>query len=225
MRIKEYSAENRPRERLLLVGVRSLSDAEVLALVLRSGTTKENVLEMSNRLLSSYGLSELAKMSVHELMTLEGIGIAKASEVVASFELGRRVKKQLVLSKPLRCAKDVYEYCHSRFIGVSKEQFLVLQLDTKNCVLKEEVVSVGTLNSSLVHPREVFKSAVRESAHAVIFVHNHPSGDCTPSDEDKRVTKQLMKVGELMGIKVLDHVIIGDKAWYSFTEERTGHSP
>ena len=225
MRIKEYSAENRPRERLLSEGVKSLSDAEVLALVLRSGTTKENVLEMSNKLLSSFGLSELSTMSVQELMTLDGVGIAKASEVVASFELGRRARQNGIRSKPLRCAKDVYTFCHSRFIGVAQEQFLVLHLDTKNCVVKEEVVSVGTLNSSLVHPREVFKSAVRESAHAVIFVHNHPSGDVTPSDEDAKVTKQLVKVGDFMGIKVLDHVIIGDGAWFSFTEKRTGHSP
>ena len=222
MRITDLAVCDRPRERLARLGVASLSDAELLAVILSQGTRKENVLVLAQRLLANFSLDRLSRCSLGELESFRGIGRAKACQVLALFELSRR--KQVEKSKPLRCAKDVYLYCEELFGGVKQEVFRVLVLDTKNCVVACKKVSLGTLNSSLVHPREVFRLAIKESASSVILVHNHPSGDCTPSKEDRRVTTQLQEAGELVGIKVLDHVIVGEKQWYSFSEESTGHS-
>ncbi|MBS3107138.1 DNA repair protein RadC [Candidatus Woesearchaeota archaeon] len=220
MKIREISKEERPRERLEQLGASALSDAELLALLLSTGTPGENVIEMSRRLLAQRGLSDLSACSLAELQALKGIGFAKACQIAALFELQKRVKIQDAKKKPLRSAKDVFLYCAPRLSCADKEQFLVLFLDTKNRVIKERLISIGTLDASLIHPREVFKAAIKESARSVLFVHNHPSGDPTPSPEDECVTKALFEAGDLLGIPVLDHIIIGKEKWWSFKEER-----
>lgn len=221
MRIREITEDNRPRERLAAHGPSVLSDAELLAVILGSGNKNENVVEMCNRLLSRFTLEKLNKCSLNELQALRGIGVAKACQIQALFEIAKRHSfNGKANNYAVRNAKDVYEYCKPFMHGLDKEIFMILHLDTKNKIIRKETVSIGTLNSSLIHPREVFKSAIKESANAIILVHNHPSGDSTPSDEDREVTKILVKAGELLSIKVLDHVIIGYDNYWSWKNEK-----
>ena len=219
MRIKDISLENRPRERLEKQGPSVLSDAELLAIILKTGNKDENVIDMSNRLISKYGVDKLSNCSLAELQEIKGIGNAKASQIIALFEFNKRHNISKQNGKPIKTAKDVFDYCSPKLSGVDKEHFMILHLDTRNKIIKDEIVSVGTLNSSLIHPREVFKSAIKESANAIILVHNHPSGDAEPSEEDKKITDILFKAGELLSIKVLDHVIIGKDSWHSFKDK------
>ena len=216
MRIKDISIENRPRERLQKNGPSARSEAELLAVILQKGTSKENVIDMSNRLISKYGLDKLSECSLKELQEINGIGFAKACQILALFELNKRHNISKKNGKPLKSAKDIFEYFSPRLSGLDKEYFMVLHLDAKNRVIKDETISIGTLNASLIHPREIFKSAIKESANAVVFAHNHPSGDCTPSQGDKEITERLFDAGELLSIKVLDHVIVGRNEYYSF---------
>ncbi len=218
MRIKDISLENRPRERLEKQGATSLSDAELLAVILKTGNKEENVIDMSNRLLSKYGVDKLSSCSLKELQEIKGIGKAKASQILALFEFNKRHNIAKQNGKPIKSAKDVFNYMGPKLIHLDRECFMVLHLDTKNGVIKEEVVSLGTLNSSIIHPRELFKSAIKESANSIILVHNHPSGDPTPSHEDKEVTERIKDAGKLLGIDVLDHVIIGNEKYWSFNE-------
>lgn len=216
MIIKELSFDNRPRERLVNNGVENLSDYELLSIILQSGTKGENVINLSQKILSKYNLDKLSNCSLKELQAIKGIGIAKACQIISAFELSKRGINSKIKNKQIKSAKDVFEYCKLKMSNLDRERFVVLFLDTKNKIIKEEIVSIGTLNSSLIHPREVFKNAIKNSANSVIFVHNHPSGDPTPSDEDKEITKQLFDIGNMLEIKVLDHVIIGKDDYYSF---------
>lgn len=219
MRIKEISLDNRPRERMEKQGASVLSDAELLAVILQKGTREENVIDMSHRLISKYGIDKLSSCSLNELQEIKGIGKAKATQILALFEFNKRHNLSKQNGKPIKSAKDVYDYCSPKLAGADKEHFMILHLDTRNRVIKDEIVSVGTLNSSLIHPREVFKSAIKESANSVILVHNHPSGEAEPSQEDIKITDILFKSGDLLSIKVLDHVIIGNEGFYSFKDK------
>jgi DNA repair protein RadC len=218
MRIKDITEEYRPREKLLKEGVIALNDSELLAIIINTGTRKENAMEISSRLITMHGLNRLSKLSVNELMATEGIGTAKACQIVALLELNKRYSIRKNNGKKISCSKDVYEYFHDRISELDKEHFIALLLDTKNKIIREETISIGTLNSSLVHPREVFKNAIKESANTIILVHNHPSGECEPSEEDREITRILMNAGDLLNIKVLDHIIIGKECYYSFTD-------
>ena len=218
MRIKDISLENRPRERMEKQGVKVLSDSELLAVILQKGTKEENVIDMSNRLISKYSISKLSSCSLKELQEIKGIGKAKASQIIALFEFNKRHNLSKQNGKPIKSAKDVFDYAHPKLNGADKEHFMILHLDSKNKVIKDEIISIGTLNSSIIHPREVFKSAIKESANSVILVHNHPSGDPKPSKADEEITELLFKSGDLLSIKVLDHVIIGNETYHSFKE-------
>lgn len=217
MRLTELALYDRPRERLARLGSSALSDAELVAIILSRGTAQENVLNLAQRLLSTFTIDRLARCSLGELESFRGIGRTKACQLLACFELAQRKKSHK--SNSLRCAKDVYTYCINNISNKEQEVFLVLVLDTKNCVVACKQVTQGLLNKALVHPREVFKYAVKENANSIILVHNHPSGDPSPSEEDKRVTAQLREAGEVLGITVLDHVILGEESWYSFADE------
>jgi DNA repair protein RadC len=219
LKLLELPEENRPRERLMSAGVHALSEAELLALILQHGTRGENIIDISNRLIAKYGAEKLPSLSLKELQAIKGIGSAKAMQITAVFELSKRCSSNGNGGKPITSAKDAYDYALPRLQNQDREQFIVLLLDTKNRVVKSEIISVGTLNASIVHPREVFKSAIKESANAIIVVHNHPSGDATPSEEDCRVTTVLAEAGKLLNIEVLDHVIIGHESHYSFAKE------
>ena len=220
--ITDLPADQRPRERLLAEGEGALSDAELLAIMLRSGTQEQTAIGLAHKLLGRFGsFRALATKSAAELSSVKGIGPAKAAQVKAALEIGRRLARQKATEpgRKLTDSQTVYDMYAPRLRDRRKETFLVLLVDTHHRVFREITVSEGTLTASLVHPREVFNEAVRDSAAAVVCVHNHPSGDPTPSDHDIQITRRLHTAGSTLGIHVLDHVILGDGTYYSFADE------
>ena len=217
-KIKDMPEDERPRERLIRYGPKHLSTAELLAIVMRVGTREENALELAKKLLEKYNLPALSKSDVIELRKTLGIGDAKACQIVASFELGRRLLTY-ESKPPIRTPQDVADMFMSELRYLKKEIFKGVYLDTKNRVIADETVSMGSLNTNIVHPREVFKKAIEKSAASIILVHNHPSGDPTPSNEDIELTKRMREAGNLLGIEVFDHVIIGDGKYISLKEK------
>ncbi len=221
IKIKDIPQSERPRERLSQLGAESLSAQELLAIILRTGTEKENVISMANRLLKEYGLKTLSQASTIELQKIFGIGEAKACQIVACFELGKRLSAYREEPKPhIKNAEDVAKLFMERFRGMNKECFNIINLDSKSRLINHQTVSVGNLSESLAHPREIFHSAIKSSASRVILVHNHPSGEPSPSEADLQLTERLIEAGELLGINVLDHVIIGDGKWWSWREKK-----
>lgn len=223
MKLLDLSPENRPRERLQQQGPQVLSTAELLALILKSGTKKESILDLCNNLLAKYSLEQLPHATIQELTQEHGIGQAKASQIIALFELYKRIPLTNVQEQPLHSASDVVQRYQRKFQHLNQEQCLALYLDTKNKLIKEQIISIGTLNSSLIHPREIFNGAIKHTSNAVVVIHNHPSGDPTPSEEDLKVTKILHKAGEIIGIRLLDHIIIGNGTWWSWKENSSKH--
>lgn len=210
MKLKELSVDNRPRERFIRFGCDALSNSELLAIILQSGTYNTNVLDLSNKILSEHTLEKLSELSITELQKTNGIGIVKAMQIKSIFELNKRLNQDRKKVKIIKNSKDVYNYFSDELEKKKQEYFYTLLLNSRNEIIKKELVSIGILNASLIHPREVFKAAIKESANSVILVHNHPSGDPNASEEDIVVTRELSKAGELVGIKVLDHVIVYD---------------
>jgi DNA repair protein RadC len=222
IKILDMQKEERPRERLLKNGASALSDSELLAIILRTGSKKENVINLSQRILGEYNIKQLSQINITQLMKVHGIKESKAAQISACFEIARRLESFNGDEKPkISSPEDVYRRLFPRMREQKKELFIELCLDTKNQILKEEVISMGSLNANVVHPREVFKLALTESAAHIIVAHNHPSGDPTPSREDIEITKKLVETGNIMGITVLDHVIIGDGRHFSLKE--AGH--
>jgi DNA repair protein RadC len=216
--VRDLPLSERPRERLLKLGSEALSAQEVLALILGRGIKGESVMVTSQKLLSRFGnLKGVANASVEELTQTRGIGPAKATQIKAALEFSRRLEAD-ASEKPkpvLKSPEDVAAEVRSQLKGKKKEHFLVLCLDTRNRLMNRKLVSMGSLDTSIVHPREVFKEAVSSCAASVILAHNHPSGDPEPSKEDVELTKRLARAGEIMGIDVLDHIIVCDKSYVS----------
>lgn len=219
--IRDFPKDDRPRERLIKEGSSSLSTQELLAIVLRTGTKNESVLQISNQLLHKFdGLRFLMNASIEEISNINGIGEAKATQLLAAFELGKRINRlqfedRFVIKSPDDCAKFMMD--EMRFL--EQEHFICLYLNTKNQIIARETIFKGSLNASIVHPREVFKEAFRRSASSIICLHNHPSGDPTPSREDIEVTKRLVECGKIIGIELLDHIIIGEHKYISLKEK------
>lgn len=209
-----------PRERLVALGVEALSEAELIALLLRTGGAGRDALALAARLLQRHGgLAGLAAAAPAELAGEQGVGPAKSASLVAALELGRRcAARRLRSGDPVRGPADVFRHFHPRLRDARHERFLLVLLDGRHRMLREVVISQGTLTASLVHPREVFRPALREAAAAVVLVHNHPSGDPTPSREDREITTRLAEAGELLGIPVLDHVIVAERGYASLRE-------
>ncbi len=218
--IREMPTEERPRERLMSYGAQSLSTAELLAIVLRTGTKERSAIGLAEHLLSRHGgLRGVATATVEELACVKGIGPVKGVQIAACVELGRRLAAHTDESRPvIRSPEDVVHLLMPELRDASKEHFKSLLMDTKNRVLRIVTVSIGSLDSSIVHPREVFKDAVASSAACMVVAHNHPSGDPTPSPEDRQVTMRLCEAGRVMGIEVLDHIVIGDGRWVSLKQ-------
>jgi DNA repair protein RadC len=211
--------EARPRTRIALAGIERLSEVELIALVAGKGRSEGEALILGQRVLSAFGsLRDLRGAGVHELSRVEGIGPAGASALVAACELGRRATRPSGPRTLISCAADVAAVCGEEMAAYDREHFRVMVLDTKNRLIACEDVSIGSLSASLVHPRELYKSAIRRSAAGVVVVHNHPSGDVTPSLADIELTKRLVKAGDVLGIDLLDHVIVGDGRWTSLKE-------
>lgn len=218
--IKDLPAEERPRERLANNGAEHLSASELLAIILRTGSSKCTAIDLAEQLLVSYqDLRGLAKASLVEIAECPGIGQAKAVQLKAAFELGRRVLSGNPYELPqIRKPEEVFALLKAGFQDLDREHFKVIHLNTKNHVLKIETAAIGILSSSPVHPREVFKEAIRMSSAGLILAHNHPSGDPSPSQDDLLLTTRLYQAGELLGIQVLDHVIFGDNRYVSLKE-------
>jgi len=220
--IRDLPLSERPRERLQKLGVEALSAQEILAVILGRGIAGESVMVTAQRLLSHFGnLKGLASASVEELSQVRGIGLAKAAQIKAAFELANRVEGYTEAEdKPIvKTPEDVASLVRGRLKGKKKEHFLALLLDTRNRLIKVAEIAIGSLDASIVHPREVFKEAISASAASVIFAHNHPSGITEASEDDIKLTKRLVKAGEIVGIDVLDHIIIGDKDYLSLKRE------
>jgi DNA repair protein RadC len=223
--IREWPVQERPRERLLADGASALASRELLAILIGSGREGASAVEIAGSLLRSAdgSLRRLASSSPAELAAVQGIGPAVAARISSALELGRRLAREGPLERTrIRGPRDVYDLCAPSMRDLSQEEFRVLLVNTQHAVVREIIVTRGTLDASIVHPREVFRAAITESAAAMILVHNHPSGDPAPSAEDRDVTRQLAEAGRLIGIPVLDHVVVGDGRYVSFVEAGLG---
>lgn len=213
--------EERPRERMIEHGAKSLSNVELIALLLRTGSAKESVIELAQRVLTELGgMDGLLSLSYHELVGVHGVGPAKAVQVMAGIELGKRVGQlDRKATKPIQSPQDAVHLLQHELAHLQQEHFICMFLNTKNRVINKKCIFIGSLNSSVVHPREVFREAVRCSAASFICIHNHPSGDPTPSPEDLDITFRLVESGRMMGIVCNDHIIIGHNRYYSMKEQ------
>ena len=221
MKVKEMEVEQRPREKALRYGLESLSDLELVALILQSGNKNRSVFEIASDVLKeSEGLSKLMQMHVNTLMQIQGIREVKALQLLASVELSKRVIKSKVYHAPILKPEDVIEWFKFEYGTMSQECFIALYLDTKSKLISHRVLFKGTLNESVVHPREVFKEAFLQNANSVLIAHNHPSGDCTPSKADFEVTYKMVHVAMTMGVCLVDHIIVCKNQYYSFKEHK-----
>jgi DNA repair protein RadC len=219
--LREVPSEERPRERMLQFGAHALSNAELLAILLRTGTYSESAVRLAQRILSECGdLRSLVDMSKDQLTQIKGIGNAKALQIQASIELGKRLARSTLNEAiTIRSPENVADLMREELRYLQKEHFVCLFLNTKNHVIGQETLSMGSLNASIVHPREVFRAAIKRSSASIVCVHNHPSGDPTPSPEDIQLTHRLIEAGTIIGIEVLDHIIIGDHKFVSLKEQ------
>ncbi len=217
VKIKDLPKVDRPREKLIQYGPEKLSNSELLAILLRFGPKGTNVLKLSQKILNQFK-NKLSDLKYGDLQNIHGLGPAKACEIIACFELGKRLLKdkkcQLILSpktvwdelKDVRCQK--------------KEHFVIFYLDTRNQEIEREIISIGSLNANLVHPREVFEPAIKHTAAQILIAHNHPSGNTDPSEEDIEITKKLVEAGKILGIEIIDHVVVSSESYYSFKEKK-----
>ena len=219
--ITQWPMAERPRERLLAEGAQILSDAQLLAILLRVGRQRVSAVQVGMDILHRFGgIAGLAHCGVDELCAIPGVGEAKAAQLKAALELGKRaLASPLSKGMKITSSRDLFEHFHPTLRDLRHEIFKVILLDAKHAIVREATVSEGSLTLSIVHPREVFTMAVKESAAAVIFLHNHPSGDPTPSQEDRVLTARLVSAGDVLGIRVLDHIVVGDGRYVSFADQ------
>lgn len=219
--IRDVNMEDRPRERLLRQGAESLSNQELLAILLRTGTKEESVLVLANRVLNVFErLHHLKHATIEEMIAIKGIGEVKAIQLLAAIELGRRLAQKNNDEKfTIRSPEDAATYLMPDMSSLNQEHFVVLFLNIKNQVIHKQTIFIGSLNASIVHPREIFREAVKRSAASILCAHNHPSGVPTPSTEDIEVTKRIVEAGYIIGIEVVDHLIIGDHQFVSLKEK------
>ena len=219
--IYNWPEDERPRERLIKFGADKLSDTELLAILLRLGSEGQSAVDMARDIIKKFGtFRNIDTKSITELKKIKGLGTAKIAQIKAAIEIGKRFLKEKSLSKiKVKTTKDIVDYFMPYMRDAKKEVFKAILLDGKNKIIKDVTISEGTLNKGIVHPREVIKEAITESASALILLHNHPSGESEPSQEDIEITNRLISACELVGIRVLDHVILGDNKYYSFYNE------
>ena len=220
-KIKDLPDEEKPREKAILQGVENLTIPELIAIIIKTGTKEESAKDLGVRLYNEIGCAEgLRNLRLASLTRLKGIGKTKAISLMAAVELGKRINVNNIISlKKIHETKDVYFYYGSSFLFEEQEKLLALFLNSKNEVLKEKIIFMGTANQSIVHPRDIFKEAILNNAIKIIIVHNHPSGNVSPSLEDKKFTQKLKEAGELLSIPLLDHIIIGKNTYFSFLEQ------
>ena len=217
--MRDYPLEQKPVERLLTIGTGSLSNSELLAILINSGTRSKSALELAGEILANKSMTELKEATPEELKMTSGIGDVKAARILAAIEFGKRIKTEKIEESPyISSPQDVVNLVMEDMRSYDREHFKAMLLNTKNKVLSLETISIGSLNSSFAHPREIFKNAIKRSAASIILIHNHPSGDPQPSREDIFLTKELLKVSDLLKIKIFDHIIIGNRKYYSMKE-------
>src|SRR3989344_51099 len=218
MKIREMPFFTRPGYKLIKKGPEYLDDAELLAILFDKGNSYGNAVEVANKLLKAFNLNKLPELSFTELKNSLNDDYVKAMKILSLNELFKRFNKLKSngFKRRINSAEDVFNMFKDRLRDEKKENFIILYLDVKNNIIKEETVSIGILDSALIHPREIFKSAIKESAYSIILVHNHPSGDCNPSKTDMDITKKLVKASEILDIRLLDHVIIGNENYWSY---------
>lgn len=214
--IKTLPLEENPREKALTYGIETLNNVELLALILRTGHKNESVIQLSQRLLTEIGgFANLSTVTYADLIALKGIKQAKAIEILSIIEIAKRLKDVSSIEKPLLNPYDIFGRVNNQLMFLKQEHFLLLCLDNKNKVIKEKTIFIGSLNMSVVTPREVFKEAIAISSAKIVLVHNHPSGDALPSEEDLLMTEQFQKLGQMMSIEVIDHIVVGWNQFYS----------
>lgn len=219
MKMKELPKTERPRERLMIEGVEHLSNEELLAILFTSGTGTSSVKELAFSFLKTIGgISKLSDVHYEELIKINGIGPAKACILLSALELGKRVTQKELKSQKFQNAQLIFEYYQKKLESKKQEHFYCIYLDAQKKIIRDKLLFIGTLNQSLVHPREIFKEAYLLSASSIICIHNHPSGQLLPSKADYMLTKRLMEIGSLLGIPLNDHIIIGKDGYYSFYE-------
>lgn len=218
--IKEWRNDDKPREKLLAKGPQFLSDSELLAILIREGTRNYSAIDLSKILLDKYNnLSELAKCDWSEFKTIKGIGEAKACILASLFELSKRIKTEPFSNlNTIKSPQNIADYYIPKLSGERKETFWTLLLNTANVIFREKIISEGILNATIIHPREVFRFAITESAASIILLHNHPSGNPMPSPEDIKITKELVNAGKIINIEVLDHIIIAGSSYTSLKQ-------
>ncbi len=217
-KIKQLPSFERPREKLLRYGPSRLTEAELLAIIFGTGSKKEDVVSLSKKILERLGEERLTELKMGDLLSIQELGQVKKCQLLALVELGRRwfgEKRKIQILQP----KDIFEELRE-FRDKKKEYFFVFYLDTRNTEIKRELISVGSLNSNIAHPREIFEPAIRYLSAQIILVHNHPSGDPQPSEEDLELTRKIVEGGKILGIEVLDHVVITKENYFSFAENK-----
>lgn len=226
MRIADWPEDDRPREKLLKLGVEALSDAELLAIILRVGTQKLSAIDLARRILQMCdGFRGIDRMDVEQITEIPGIGMAKAAQIKAAIGIGKRLAKQEKPSQHrISCSKDVFDLLHLKYRDLKREVFGVILLTSRNKVMVEKVLFRGTVTESLISMREIAREILNAGAAQVVFIHNHPSGEVSPSQEDVQVTRQLVSACKSIDVHVLDHIIIGDNTYYSFADEGKLHS-
>ena len=216
--IKEMNDDERPRERFKKYGVEALSNTELLSILMRCGTRSKSVMELSNDLLKLFNINDFSNINYNVLKDIKGIGEVKAMTLISAIEFGKRVLNKVDLNKQIRCSNDVYELVKSDLENELQEKLLVIFLNTRKYVIDKKIIFIGTVNSSVVHARDVFREAVKCNAVSLILVHNHPACSIKPSYQDMEMTNKFISIGKLMDIDVIDHLIIGKNSYYSFLE-------
>jgi DNA repair protein RadC len=220
MKLKDYSPDNRPIERLLNSGCEKLSNSELLSIIIKTGTKENNVLALSNIILSKFNINELNNATINELLEIRGIGKIKAAQIKSIFEISKRINcfKSENLHRITK-ARDAYEYLKKDFLNKKQEHLIAIYLHKNNKIISKRIITIGTNNQTLVSNRDISYYAIKENARALIIAHNHPSNDCYPSFEDKQATRDLQKAIKLLEIELLDHIIVTDNNYYSFKEK------
>lgn len=216
--IKEMSSEERPRERFIKYGVEVLSNEELISILIRCGTKNKSVKEVSAELLNLISINEFDNIDFNYLKNIKGIGDVKAQTLICAIEFGKRVLSKVDLNKQIKCSLDVYNLVKDELENELQEKLLVIFLNTRKYVIRKKIIFIGTVNGSVVHARDVFREAVKCNAVSIILVHNHPAGSVVPSMQDVNMTNNFIRIGRIMDINVIDHIIIGKNNYYSFLE-------
>lgn len=221
MRIKDLPKQELPRERLMQYGVENLSNADLLSIILRTGIKDVSVKEIANNILKQVGdINNLNNIGIRELSNIRGVGNVKAITLLASIELGKRISSpEIAIKMKLNNVSLVHDTFKRYFMNIHQEKFMAIFLDTKKCLISYKVLFIGTLDSAIIHPRDIFNEAVKVGASSIIVIHNHPSGSLIPSKEDYQVTKQISESGKMMGIPLIDHIITNGEGYFSFYDE------